>query len=186
MKNCFQNKSKTRQPIHKYIGEISEENGWKQYLDTNYWVNKNGICVNKKNKNILNPVKTENGYYRFYLYHNKARKTIMAHKVIFIAFYPELVDELEFKDINHIDGNKFNNTLDNLELITRKENIMHSLYTLKQNVKEVLQYNIDGVLLNNYPSMTKAAEAINGNVGGISQACNGKIKSYKGFIWKIK
>lgn len=52
--------------------------------------------------------------------------------------------------------------------------------------KPVCQYDLNGVLLNVYPSMSEAARQLNCARNHIGSACNGRIKSYKGFIWKYQ
>lgn len=50
--------------------------------------------------------------------------------------------------------------------------------------KEVLQYDLRGKYITSYPSTGIAAKAINGVHSHIGECCRGKIKSYKGFIWR--
>lgn len=106
------------------------------------------------------------------------------HDLVYFAFHPETKKKDDYV-INHIDGNKSNNKLNNLEYVKNSENIIHGKYHLKNNsVKKCYQYDLNGNLIAEYPSMTKAAKAVMGDVSGISQACSGLIYEYKGFIWK--
>lgn len=50
--------------------------------------------------------------------------------------------------------------------------------------KPVNQYDLNGKFITSYPSTGIAAKAIHGNSSHIGECCRGKIKSYKGFIWK--
>ena len=51
--------------------------------------------------------------------------------------------------------------------------------------KRVGQYNSDGILIEKYESLTDAARKIRGDRHRISECCNGKIKTYRGFYWKF-
>jgi hypothetical protein len=74
---------------------------------------------NKTHKNIkiLNPSYDKNGYLRVDLYKNKKNKTSKVHRLVMLSFIGE--SELA---IDHIDGNKQNNRLDNLRYCTNREN----------------------------------------------------------------
>lgn len=50
----------------------------------------------------------------------------------------------------------------------------------------ILQYNKDGVFVAEYPSMSTAARVLNCDDSCISRCCNGKMKYFKGYIWKKK
>jgi hypothetical protein len=70
---------------------------------------------------ILSPGNDGRGYYKVLLYKNKKNKTFSVHKLVAMAFlghkpcgYNEVVD--------HIDGNKLNNRLDNLQITTQRHN----------------------------------------------------------------
>ena len=50
--------------------------------------------------------------------------------------------------------------------------------------KKVNQYDLDGIFIQEHNSIQEATISINGTNGNISNCCNGKSKTYKGFIWK--
>lgn len=174
---------KKRQQICPINEEIQNLPSWKRYKNTNYWFSKDGRGANLKTGKYLNPVMTPEGYLRFNLYFNKVSTTIMAHKLIYLVFHPEEV-LLANEQINHIDGNKLNNNINNLEKITRTENMLHSYYQLNQNVVQILQCDKNNNIIAEYPSMSEAARQNGFAVSGISLAVNGKLKTYKGFVWK--
>jgi len=63
------------------------------------------------------------GKYKNYLAHNNGNITIRTHRAVLSAFNP--VDGWELLQVNHKDRNTFNNSLDNLEWVTNKENAIH-------------------------------------------------------------
>ena len=71
-------------------------------------------------------------------------------------------------------------------MVTGSQNMQHSFYVLKNNVKSVLQYDLNGDFIKEYPSMSQAAKELSIDVSGISLACNKHLQSYKGYLWKIK
>ena len=156
--------------------------GWKQYLDTNYWMDNYGQCYNIKTHHILTPVNKNEKYLKYGLSINGKQKSLLIHKMLYITFYGKY-DDNKYQ-INHIDGNAHNNYLNNLELVTRNENVNHSYYTLHNNVIQVAQYDLSGKLIGIYPSISEASRQTGCNSGAISQVCNGKLKTHKNFIWK--
>lgn len=180
MKHVFEKTKICRQKQWKITEDIKD---WKQYKNTNYYVSKDGRVANVKTQKYLNAVEQPNGYLRYYLYISNQRCLKLAHRLVY-----EVYNNYELKStdvINHIDGNKHNNNIENLECISQSNNMIHSYYTLKQNIKKVEQYDLCLNKIADYPSLSEAARKNGYNVAGISQAANGKIKTYKNYIWKI-
>ena len=75
---------------------------------------------------ILRPLDRGHGYLHVNLHCNKKRKGVTIHSLVMLAFTGERPDGM---DINHIDGVKTNNHLDNLEYCTRAENTQHAFDT---------------------------------------------------------
>lgn len=85
----------------------------------NYEVSNRGNVRNKRNGYILKPqLNRKDGYHRVSL----NGKRYYVHRLVADAFFDGEHQEM---DVNHIDGNKLNNDLTNLEWYTRKENIKH-------------------------------------------------------------
>lgn len=83
------------------------------------------IWSTKSNKYISQRI-GPNGYYCVNLSINGKCKTFQVHRLIAKAFLPK---PSEKNIINHKDGNKLNNRIDNLEWCTSKENMQHALMT---------------------------------------------------------
>lgn len=81
-----------------------------------------GPVRNKGKK--LNPVITKDGYFRMGLYRNGRIKMWLVHRLVWMSFVGVIPDGLE---VNHKDGNPKNNTLSNLEVVTKLENIRHAM-----------------------------------------------------------
>lgn len=52
---------------------------------------------------------------------------LLIHRILLMSYNP--IEEMDKLQVNHIDGNKLNNNLNNLEWVTSKENIEHSIKT---------------------------------------------------------
>lgn len=86
---------------------------------------------------LLKPNKTKNGYYIIHLCKNGIRKAFYVHKLVAKLFLPNIYN---CSVVNHLDGNKLNCNVDNLEWTTYSKNNQHAYDTgLKQ--KGEGQYN---------------------------------------------
>lgn len=183
IKHSFSIGRKPRQRIIAIDEQIFDSKEWQKYLNTSYYISKHGRCANIKTGKFLNASTTNDGYLRYSLYINEKSINILAHCLVYNTFNPsDTINKNE--QINHIDGDKKNNSIDNLEKVTNIENMMHSYYNLKQNIIKIRKYDLDDNFISEYESISQAARDNNYNISGISQAANGKIKTYKGFVWK--
>jgi hypothetical protein len=73
---------------------------------------------------ILKSFKNRYGYHQVDLSKNKKGKSYTNHRLVMLTF--KLDVKSYYDEVNHIDGNKENNHIDNLEWCTRSENIQHA------------------------------------------------------------
>lgn len=88
-----------------------------------YAVTKCGKIWSYQRKKFLKPTPNHNGYLRVCLRNNGDRKTFSVARLVAFAYIPK--SKLK-KYVNHIDGNKKNNHVENLEWCTARENIRHA------------------------------------------------------------
>jgi hypothetical protein len=91
-----------------------------------YEVSNTGIVRSVKSNKCLSQKTKSNGYKEVALYVDKIGKSKYVHRLVVQTF----ICELNNKIVNHIDGNKANNNLYNLELVTYSENSLHSVNVL--------------------------------------------------------
>ena len=134
-----------------------------------------------KKEKILKPTKNKNGYYSVKL----RGKPFKVHRLVLETFNSIDDNKLE---INHIDSNKANNKLENLEWVTHKQNMEHASINklFKDRRKGVLQYDIFGNFIKEWSSIKEAGETLHISCGNISNCCRGKYKQTKNYIWKYK
>lgn len=152
---------------------------------------------------LLTPCVGKRGYYVVALNHNNKAKTYTLHRLIAKAFIPNPENK---PCIDHIDGNKLNNKIDNLRWCTYKENSNNpitrkkmststkknwniGLFENRNNItyRKVGQYTKNGILLMVYNSIKEASEQTNINASSITCVCTGrnpKRHTAGGFIWK--
>jgi hypothetical protein len=128
----------------------------------------------------------EDGYLRATLCKNGKCKSYFVHRLVALTFIDNMRN---LPQINHIDGNKQNNCVENLEWVNRSENIRHRINVLgvslknKKGSKTVLQYTINDEFVACYPSAKEAARSIKGSQGHISECCRGEKQHYRNFKW---
>lgn len=91
-------------------------------------------------------------------------------------------DPLNKKEVNHIDGNKQNNNITNLEWCTKSENEKHAYKTGLKDVKKCPILIIETG--QTFESQHECARAINGDQRNISLCINGKRHTHKGYHFK--
>lgn len=173
--------------IEFFKGDLEGEI-WKPIFDSDrYRISNLGRVLNTETQRILKG-KQSGGYIRYELtFKNKVKKTFLGHRLVYYAFHPEF-DIFDTKRIiNHIDGNKQNNCLINLEECTKSENMLHSYYITKTNkkIRPVIQYDLNMNLIKEFQSASEASRELNINQNLITAACQRQGTSH-GFAWRYK
>jgi hypothetical protein len=78
----------------------------------------------KRPERILAQTMSDRGYYKACLYRNNKKKHFRVHSLVAEAFLP---NPGNLKEVNHIDGNKLNNSISNLEYVTHSQNMKHAV-----------------------------------------------------------
>ena len=131
---------------------------------------------------ILKQSKDGKGYLRI----NTLYGTKKVHRLIAETF---LNNPNNYPQINHKNGKKDDNRLENLEYCNNSQNQLHAYKNgLQKRVhlsrrKKVYQYDLNNVFLNEYESISIAKEKT--NISHIGSCCRGERKTAGGYVWKF-
>ena len=136
-------------------------------IDDRYTVKSDGHIYNKKGLKLKCRV-TKMGYLDIRI--NK--KTYLMHRMIAIAFLGETTKRC----VNHINGNKTDNRVENLEWVTHKENTNHAwLNGLSKGRGKIILDTVNGIY---YNSAKEASNMLSISHSTIKSSCNGRCKNY--------
>lgn len=155
-------------------------------ISTTYYITENGKCFNSiTNKFLKGQENYKNGYISYNLTMPSGKmKRCYAHRLVAQAF----IDNPEHKkEVNHIDGNKQNNCVDNLQWVSSAENKQHAIENELRKLKHVFCFTKDKILVAEYKSIQDAAYAAKISASLICQQLNKEIKSLcGGFFWSYE
>jgi hypothetical protein len=155
---------------------------WKEIpfhiTNKNEWYYVSNFGRYKNNNNIMENYSIPNNYIKV----NINTKMYLLHRIIAITF---LENQYNKEQVNHIDGNKLNNYMNNLEWVTNQENQIHKVKNgLANTTRKIIQYNLDNELLNEFNSIEEASKYLSIGTSGISKCCHNKLKTSGGYIFK--
>lgn len=119
------------------------------------------------------------------LRHGSFNKVCMVHRLVAEAFIP---NPNNLPTVNHIDGNKSNNAVENLEWASYSKNNQHALDKKLRKPRgiKIVQYDLQNNFISEYNSASEAARVNNLDRGSICHCLNNRRKDYAGYIWKYK
>lgn len=169
-----------------------------------------GISRSKDNRYnnkqwILKQYEDRNGYMYVTLQKDKKRKTIKVHRLVAEHF---IENKNNYPCVNHIDSNRKNNDVSNLEFCTHKQNTQWALKTsrfdnmkklnserMKDNKlngyiyaneitkKKIIQCDLDDNFIKEYQSVSEASRQTGITITSISYSANKKRKTGGGYLW---
>lgn len=163
---------------------------WKQIvlqgIETNYEVSNMGEVKNTKTKKTLKGSIKANGYKEFQLSVNGERKHLMGHRLVALMFIPNPNNK---EQVNHINGDKLDNRVENLEWNSSSENNRHAWnndLNSAADLRAVIQKNSLGEKLNEFISISEASRETGCHRSKIIAVANGDRKTTGGFVWEWK
>lgn len=158
----------------------------------NYIIYSDGkIFSTTRNKFLTNKI-MQDGYCRLQLWDKCQYKMFNVHRIVAEVFIPNPENK---PFVNHKNGNKQDNRVENLEWVTQKENIAHAYKTGLSKIqakntgnrcKKIDQYDLNGNHIATFPSIIEINRQYGYSRASISNVCKGKpnYKQAYGYIWK--
>jgi len=151
-------------------------------------------------KKVIKPIITNSGYYQYQLWHNGVCRVGLAHRLVAQAFIPN-VDNKPI--VNHIDEDKLNNSVENLEWTTHIENCRYGTAIARRTQhidyskrrinnagqidacsKPIAQYTKDGRFIRNWKSASECAKFYGWQISNIRRSCKNESATAYGFKFK--
>ena len=176
---------------------------WKTIEGTNgeYQVSDTGLVRTTKTGRILRPAVSRHGYERVCLFKMDRERRYRVHRLVATAFIPNPEGKPQ---VNHIDGNKSNNYIDNLEWVSPTQNQQHRIGALGKNMlgENNPMYGKSGMnspvfkgyiaqidpktgeTVAVYAGSTEAANAVGGYASNIIKVLNKRNRTYHGYYWE--
>lgn len=150
---------------------------------SNYYISTNGDVISKRLNRPISKWVDNVGYYQCVLFKDGKRNHHRIHRLMGQTFLMETKSDIVL-EVNHIDGDKLNNNIGNLELVTTTENTLHGynkgLYkTNKRNIGVKVYDKESGLIASIYKSIRSASEDLGLNRKTISAIMfNQKTNNY--------
>lgn len=155
---------------------------WRQFRDTEIYVSNLGRVKNTKTNKIVKGTTRTDGYHqtRLQVYNNG--KSILTHRLVWLAFVGEIEEGMV---INHINGDKSDNRLENLEKVSHQENMIKaSTETNVWNFSRVGEFNKEGEMLRIFANASEAAREIGILPSSMRNTIRRNGSCFNGLIYK--
>ena len=169
-----------------------------------YSVSTDGRIYSHISNKWLKPGISKSGYESVELFSEGIGKRLLVHRLVAGAFIPNPDNK---EQVNHKDENKRNNSVQNLEWSTRKENMNYGTRLFRQKnstdysdkkrkliarkngkavAKPVLQIDRSGNVIHRFCSIAAAQNALGVKRSHIVECCKGQRKSSIGYLWRYE
>lgn len=175
---------------------------WIPGYENIYQVNECGEIYSFHSKRLLKPYIASDGYLRVNLSKNNKVKITMLHRIVAEVFIP---NPNNLPVVNHIDGNKGNPNIGNLEWVTFSDNSYHAFAHglsrisdrckkavskiaaengAKTTQKAVDRLSLSGEYIDSFKSIREAERITGISRANIGEVCRGRRRTAHGYIWK--
>ena len=160
---------------------------WKKFIyegqETDYSVSTEGE-VRKDTTNYILSQSSQQDYKFVGLIINGKQKRMRVHRMVALTF----IDNPDNKPyVNHINGNRSDNNVENLEWVTPSENTQHAVNTglfKSGRTRAVVQYNLNGEQMATFESASEAARQTGGSQSKITMCCRRQRDSANDYQWR--
>lgn len=153
---------------------------WKELMYRNdILISNTGIIKNKRTGYVYKP-SIKNGYLRISSMGDRS-----IHRLLAEHFIP---NPNNYNTVNHINEDKLDNRIENLEWVTQKQNVNKFIENNKQTLKFkiVEMFTMNGEYIKSFNNVIEASRYVGITRSAISKCCNGNNKSAHGYIFKFK
>ena len=177
--NLKQNKLPNLKDHKDYLDYDLSQEEWRTFRNTKYMVSNLGRVKNAERDKIIQGKITNSGYREYCLTFDGKKRSFRGHKLTW-----EVWGDCEPDTINHINGNKLDNRITNLESIINQENTLKAIYdTQVLKFKKTACYDKEGNLVQVFLNNADAARMMNVRPQSISSAIQKGYCSC-GYYWK--
>lgn len=160
---------------------------WKKFyfegVETDYSVSTEGV-VRKDTTDYILSQSSQQDYKFVTLLIAGKQKRMRVHRMVAETF----LDNPEKKPyVNHINGNRGDNNVENLEWVTPSENTQHAVETglfVSGRARPVIQYNLDGMQMATFESASEAARQTGGSQSKITMCCRRQRQTANDYQWR--
>ena len=140
-----------------------------ELIKNNYYISNLGRLINNKKLIISSP---HDGYYVYKINGKEYR----AHRLVAEHFIP---NPNKYPVVNHINGNKLDNKVENLEWCTHAQNAQHAVANgFNKNIRKVIHYDNNNNIIEIYQSSVDAGRKLSIDQSCINRTCKGKANLY--------
>ena len=166
------------------------EEKWKQIvidgIEYDYLISSHGRVFSLKRQKIKRQVKKGNDYLYVNLHKDGISRNFRVHRLVAIHFIPN--DDEEKTEVNHIDENKENNHVENLEWCTREYNMKHG--TIQQRITDSTRKTCAKRVRcvetgQEFESVGEACKQCGLKIANLSACLHGKRKTTGGYHWEF-
>lgn len=139
---------------------------------------------NKNTHRVLKPAANKDGYHRVNLYNKQGMKSKFVHRLVAESFISNPENK---SDVNHIDENKTNNRVDNLNWMTRFENINYGSRNIRVSKLQsipIVATNLESGESTQFYGLNECARQLSLDCGSICKVLKGRLTQYKGYVFK--
>lgn len=151
-----------------------------------YFISNKGRVQSLKSgkRKTLKTFTDDKGYMRINLMKKGKLKQVGVHRLVAESFISAIPENLV---VNHIDGNATNNSVENLEIVTQQENVIHSHYVLGNAIEPVLMLDKDTFEpIKEFANKETAMKELGVSGGGINRVCKNERNFCGGYSWILK
>lgn len=153
-----------------------------------YRVSSHGDVISVRSGNLMTPAVDKYGYFNVCLTKDGRSVSRKVHRLVAQAF---IENPLNKEQVNHIDENKANNSVSNLEWATARENTNHGTRNVRMglskrntNCTEVMQLDLCGNPIRKWSSFNEVYRQNGYDTGLLVKVCQGKKQTAYGYKWR--